>query len=98
MLYSMGFGIQQLERKIRRLQGDRSDEEKNELLAKINQLTEKLDSENARWNLLNSQLKRSQDDLRHAKRNLETLGKSKTEISNNIHELNLYNESAVKNC
>jgi UDP-glucose:O-linked fucose beta-1,3-glucosyltransferase len=94
MLYSMGYNIQQLERKIRRLEGDRTDEEKNELLAKIAQLTAKLDQETSRWNLLNAQLKRSQDDLRHAKRNMDNLEKMKTEVSTQIGELNLYNDSA----
>jgi UDP-glucose:O-linked fucose beta-1,3-glucosyltransferase len=95
MLYSMGFGVQQLERKIRRCEGDRTDEEKNELLSRIKKLTAKLDNGNSRWSLLNIQLKKSQEELRHSKRNLERLEKNKNDISNNINELNLYNESAA---
>ncbi|KAJ3349807.1 Coiled-coil domain-containing protein 39 [Kappamyces sp. JEL0680] len=95
MLYGMEFNVQQLERKIRRLEGERSDEEKNELLAKIEVQTKKYDEQMNKWNTLNSQLKRSQEDLRQATRQLERLEKSKTELNTNIGELNLYNESAT---
>ncbi|KAJ2999895.1 Coiled-coil domain-containing protein 39 [Globomyces sp. JEL0801] len=95
MLYSMEYGVQQLERKIRRLEGDRTDEEKNELLSKITALTKKLDEETLRWSVLNNQLKRSQEDLRHSRRHYEALEKTKEEINTAIGELNVYNESAA---
>ncbi|KAJ3323692.1 Coiled-coil domain-containing protein 39 [Boothiomyces sp. JEL0866] len=94
MLYSMEFGIQQLERKIRRMEGDRTDEEKNELLSKIQLLNTKLEEETNKYNMLNVQLKKSQEDLRHSRRQLETLEKTRNDIATNIRELNLYNESA----
>ncbi|KAJ3274245.1 Coiled-coil domain-containing protein 39 [Terramyces sp. JEL0728] len=94
MLYSMEFGIQQLERKIRRLEGDRTDEEKNELLSKIQTLNNKLEEETNKYNMLNVQLKKSQEDLRHSRRQLEILEKTRNDIATNIRELNLYNESA----
>ncbi|KAJ3260491.1 Coiled-coil domain-containing protein 39 [Boothiomyces macroporosus] len=94
MLYSMEFGIQQLERKIRRLEGDRTDEEKNELLSKIQLLNNRLEEETSKYNMLNGQLKKSQEDLRHCRRQLETLEKTRDDIATNIRELNLYNESA----
>lgn len=95
MLYSMEFGVQQLERKIRRMEGDRTDEEKNELLAKIEALNTKYEQQLQKWNTLNNQLKRSQEDLRQSKRQLDTLSKQKTELNTSIGELNLYNESAA---
>ncbi len=95
MLYNMEFSVQQLERKIRRLEGERSDEEKNELLAKIEVLNAKYEEQMNKWNTLNNQLKRSQEDLRQAKRQLNGLEKQKTELNTNIGELNLYNESAA---
>jgi coiled-coil domain-containing protein 39 len=94
MLYSMGYNIQQLERKIRRLEGDRTDEEKNELLAKIGKLNSQLEQESSRWSLLTTQLKRAQEDLRHSKRGHESLEKAKNDLATQIAELNLYNDSA----
>ncbi|KAI8919782.1 hypothetical protein BC831DRAFT_99800 [Entophlyctis helioformis] len=76
-------------------QGDRTDEEKDVLLKRIEQLNKELEMQTARWTLLNNQLKRSQEDLRHAKRQLDTLTKTKDQIITNIEELNMYNESAT---
>ena len=54
------FTIQQLERKIARLQGERSTEELDALNAKIKELTEMLDERNDTHQLLATQLKRLQ--------------------------------------
>ena len=95
MLYTMDFQVQQLERKLRRAQGDRTNEEKEILMKRLEELTKDSENQNAKWTLLNNQLKRSQEDLRHAKRQLENNTKTKNTIINNIEELNMYNESAV---
>ncbi|KAL5037279.1 hypothetical protein BDV3_006797 [Batrachochytrium dendrobatidis] len=94
VLYTIEFQIQQLERKLRRAQGDRTDEEKENLLKRIETLNFELDQQSSRWTLLNSQLKRSQEGLRHAKRQLDQLTKTKESIITNIDELTMYNESA----
>lgn len=93
-MYDQEFQIQQLERKVRRAQGDRTDEEKEILEQKIAQLNESLENENKRYALLNSQLKKAQDDLRQARRHLDSLVKEKERVTQSIEELNLYNDSA----
>ncbi|KAJ3041458.1 Coiled-coil domain-containing protein 39, partial [Rhizophlyctis rosea] len=94
LLYAQEFQIQQLERKVRRAQGDRTDEEKEILVKKIEDLNSQLESQTRKWTLLNSQLKKSQDDLRQGKRTLENLEKEKNAVLTSIDELNLYNDSA----
>lgn len=64
MLYSQEYQIQQLERKIRRAQGDRTDEENEILNKKIQELTSQSNVQNKRYTLLSVQLKKAQDDLR----------------------------------
>ncbi|KAI9094650.1 hypothetical protein DFS34DRAFT_628586 [Phlyctochytrium arcticum] len=64
LLYAQEFQIQQLERKLRRAQGERTDEEKEDLLKRIEDLNQQLESATLRWNLLNAQLKKSNDDVR----------------------------------
>ncbi|TPX65201.1 hypothetical protein SpCBS45565_g05309 [Spizellomyces sp. 'palustris'] len=96
LLYAQEFQIQQLERKLRRAQGERTDEEKEVLMKRIDDLNQQLGAATLKWNLLNAQLKKSQDDVRASQRNLETLEKEKTNVKQNIDELNLYNESASK--
>ncbi|KAI9358333.1 hypothetical protein DFJ73DRAFT_957800 [Zopfochytrium polystomum] len=94
LLYAQEFQIQQLERKVRRAQGDRTDEEKEILLKKIDELNTQLEEQTKKFNLLNVQLKRSQEDLRQAKRKLANLQKEQDSVVESIEELNLYTESA----
>lgn len=54
------FSIQQLERRINRMQGERSNEEKVHLEAKIKDLTDELEQKNNTHTLLTLQLKRLQ--------------------------------------
>ncbi len=93
MIYAIEFNIQQMERKLRRAEGDRSDEEKEELNKKISALSLTLEESNTRFNLLSTQLKKSQDDLRHSKRKLDSLQKIKEGVLSSIEELTIYNES-----
>lgn len=95
-MYAQEFSIQQLERKVRRAQGERSDEEKDVLQLKIANLTSQLEVDTKRWNMLNQQMKKSLDDIRAAKRRLESLEKERLVIATQIDDLNLYTESAVR--
>ena len=60
------------------MQGEHSNEEKLTLEARIKELTEHLEERQQAHTLLNAQLKRLQDDIRRAKRDLE---KSNQEMS-----------------
>ena len=95
LLYDQEFQIQQLERKVRRAQGDRTDEEKEILQEKIKHLNAELEEQNKKFSQLNVQLKKSQDDLRIARRKFDTLSKERDTITQSIDELDLYNDSAV---
>jgi UDP-glucose:O-linked fucose beta-1,3-glucosyltransferase len=96
LIYNQDFQIQQLERKIRRIQGERTDEEQEALTKKIKELQDELDALTSRANLLNSQFKRSLDDQRHAKKLLGQLTSEMGALGQEIDELNLYNDSAVR--
>jgi chromosome segregation ATPase len=96
LLYNQEFQIQQLERKVRRAQGDRTDEEKEVLELKITELNKNLENQNKKHVLLTTQLKKSQEDLRQSRRSLDLLNVEKGRITQTIDELTLYNESASK--
>lgn len=96
LLYNQEFQIQQLERKVRRAQGDRTDEEKEVLDLKITELNKNLENQNKKHVLLTTQLKKSQEDLRQSRRSLDHLTSEKGRITQTIDELTLYNESASK--
>ncbi|CAE7876649.1 CCDC39, partial [Symbiodinium sp. KB8] len=62
LIYNADFQIQQMERKVARASGERSDEEKKALQARIAELQENLDGITAQVNMLQSQCKRLQED------------------------------------
>eukprot|EP00118_Oscarella_pearsei_P001072 m.6513 g.6513 ORF g.6513 m.6513 type:complete len:941 (+) comp16077_c0_seq2:56-2878(+) len=96
LIYSQDFQLQQLERKIGRLQGERSTEEKIALNAKIKDLTVHNEEQQATETLLGNQLKRLGDDLRRAARDLEKSRKEKSDLTGKIEELELHNDSSQR--
>ena len=59
-MFFKDFAIQQLERRINRMQGEQSNEDKIHLEAKIKELTQELDEKTQTHHLLSLQLKRLQ--------------------------------------
>ena len=60
IVYNQDFAIQQLERRISRMHGERSNEEKLALEVRIKELTDELESKNSMYALLDIQRKRLQ--------------------------------------
>lgn len=96
ILYSQDFTIQQLERRIGRMAGEQSHEEKHHLEQRVKELTADLDNKNNAHNLLTLQLKRLQDDIRRVTRELETSGAQKADLTSKIEEITLYNENSER--
>ncbi|XP_064615155.1 coiled-coil domain-containing protein 39-like [Liolophura sinensis] len=96
IIYNQDFTIQQLERRINRMQGEKSNDEKIQLEMKINELTEELEQKNTTHALLTAQLKRLQDDTRRVARELEKSGAEKADLTSKIEELDLYTENSEK--
>ncbi|XP_076453930.1 coiled-coil domain-containing protein 39-like [Babylonia areolata] len=96
ILYSQEFAIQQLERRIGRMQGERSNEEKVQLEQRLQELTGDLDEKNNTHNLLTLQLKRLQDDIRRVTRELEKSGAEKWDLTSKIEEITLYNDNSER--
>lgn len=65
LLYNQEYQIQQLERKIRRILGERTDEEKEEYNQRINELSQQLDENTKKCSVLQTQYKHLQDELRY---------------------------------
>ena len=96
LIYNQEFQLQQLERKVSRAQGERSDEEKIELNARIAELQEELDQQNEVMSLLQTQLKKAENDARRGKRELEKGAADAASITTHIEELQLENASAER--
>jgi len=66
LLYNVEFQLQQMERKVARAKGERSDEETRALNARIKGLTTQLEGVNAQHSMLLAQVKKAEDDLSRA--------------------------------
>ncbi|PRP87361.1 hypothetical protein PROFUN_01623 [Planoprotostelium fungivorum] len=97
LIYNQEYQLQQLERKISRAQGERTNEERAALNARIKELTVDLDRRSEQYNLLNGQQKKIEDDVRTAKRNLEVYLKKRAVLKQKITDMELENESSARN-
>lgn len=89
LIYNAEFQIQQMERKVARAQGIRSDEEKIELKKRISQLEENLFSKQNEKKVLNNQVKRLHQEMNKSNRTLQELKEERVKCDNDIKEKNL---------
>jgi chromosome segregation ATPase len=93
LLYSIEFNVQQMERKVNRAKGERTEEEKRELQEKIDMLQEMLENLLKQHKVLDVQVTRVTDDLRQAKQVNVKLEVDKKRVTEELLELTLENES-----
>lgn len=96
IIYMQDFQLQQLERRISRMQGERSNEEKLQLEARIKDLMTQMEEHNSTHALLSAQMKNLNDDLRRANRDLNKGKEEMKNLTSKIEELNLHNDSSER--
>ncbi|XP_048844372.1 coiled-coil domain-containing protein 39 isoform X2 [Brienomyrus brachyistius] len=96
IIYNQDFQIQQLERKISRLKGEVTGEEKWVLEAKVSDLSEALEEKRTTSSMLMLQLKRLQDNIRCMQKEMEKTGVEKSDLTTKIEELDLFNDTSDK--
>ncbi|OAE22476.1 hypothetical protein AXG93_4697s1120 [Marchantia polymorpha subsp. ruderalis] len=89
VLYTLEFQIQSLERKVARASGERSDLEEQETTKKIKDLEKELDDKKHEEALVDSQLKRTKEELRATVRKNEEAKKKLADITQKNSELSL---------
>ena len=94
LLYTAEFQIQQLERKVARASGERSDEEKRALNARIDALNVELEVKTAEHSMLSGQVKKANDELRTAQRVHASSRRESLSLNNKMSELQLESENA----
>ncbi len=95
-VYMAEFEIQQLERKVARASGVRSDEEKKVMLAQIEQLKAQSEQVQAENKMLVAQRKKLENELKQSHRLVQSLSKEHEKINADIMELALKNSQAEK--
>lgn len=95
LLYSIEFNVQQMERKVNRAKGERTEEEKRELQEKIEMLQKMYDDLCKQNKVLDTQVKRVHEDYRQSKHATVTLEKEKKRVNDELLQLTLENESCT---
>eukprot|EP00698_Gefionella_okellyi_P005721 TRINITY_DN15185_c0_g1_i1.p1 TRINITY_DN15185_c0_g1~~TRINITY_DN15185_c0_g1_i1.p1 ORF type:complete len:936 (-),score=307.22 TRINITY_DN15185_c0_g1_i1:68-2806(-) len=96
LLYQQDFHIQQMERKVARASGERTNEEKKVLNAKITELQKQLQEQSELHTHLSNQLKRLADDVRKKQRELVQQRELKVQTAEKINELMLEADSVER--
>lgn len=96
VIYTQDFNIQTLERRVNRLQGEKSNDEQLELERKISELKRIKEEKKNQYDTLNNQFKRVQDETRKSNREIDELKKERGYIDSKIAELTLHIDTAQK--
>ncbi|GLI65004.1 hypothetical protein VaNZ11_008430 [Volvox africanus] len=96
LLYNVEFQLQQMERKVARAGGVRSEEETRALNARIEKLTSILDSVCQEHSMLMEQVKRAEEDLLAARRTNGALRADKAKLDETISTLKLENDMVAR--
>ncbi|GIL44733.1 hypothetical protein Vafri_2248 [Volvox africanus] len=96
LLYNVEFQLQQMERKVARAGGVRSEEETRALNARIEKLTSILDGVCQEHSMLMEQVKRAEEDLLAARRTNGALRADKAKLDETISTLKLENDMVAR--
>ncbi|NXS99050.1 CCD39 protein, partial [Jacana jacana] len=91
-IYNQDFYIQQVQRRLSRLEGEINADEKQVLETKIAELKKSLEEKKKVYDVLHAQHKKLQNDVHFIKRAMAKTGEETSGIMVKIDELNLFNE------
>ncbi|NWX19653.1 CCD39 protein, partial [Aegotheles bennettii] len=92
LIYNQDFYIQQVQRRLSRLEGEINADEKQVLEAKVAELKKTLEEKKNVYDVLNAQHKKLQSDVHFIKRAMDKTGEETNGMMIKINELNLFNE------
>lgn len=96
LLYNVEFQLAEMERRISRAQGKRSDDEVRAMNARIERLTGMLENVNAEHTMLLEQCKNTEDDLLAARRDSVKINKEKGKLDDTITVLKQESDGVVR--
>uniref|UniRef100_A0A8C0FR73 Coiled-coil domain-containing protein 39 n=1 Tax=Bubo bubo TaxID=30461 RepID=A0A8C0FR73_BUBBB len=92
LLYNQDFYIQQVQRRLSRLEGEVNADEKQVLEAKVAELKKTLEEKKNTYDVLHAQHKKLQSDVHFIKRAMDKTREETSGMMIKINELNLFNE------
>ncbi|XP_059800761.1 coiled-coil domain-containing protein 39 isoform X2 [Hypanus sabinus] len=96
VIYSQDFQIQQLEQRLAKLEGNVSHNDKEVLGDKVEELAKTLEEKKSTVNLLNSQLKKLQNDIQHLRGYLDKCREEKIDLTSKIEDIHLHIDNGEK--
>ncbi|NXY15328.1 CCD39 protein, partial [Atrichornis clamosus] len=96
LIYDQDFYIQQVQRRLSRLEGEVDSDEKQVLEAKVSELKKTLEEKKNAYDVLQVQYRKLQNDLQVIKKTIDKTGEETSGMIVKIDELNLYNERSLQ--
>ncbi|NWW75147.1 CCD39 protein, partial [Climacteris rufus] len=96
LIYEQDFYIQQIQRRLSRLEGELNSDEKQVLEAKVAELKKTLEEKKNAYDVLQAQYKKLQNDVQFIKRTIDKTGEETSGLIVKIDELNLFNERSLQ--
>ncbi|NWI97574.1 CCD39 protein, partial [Pitta sordida] len=96
LIYNQDFYIQQVQRRLSRLEGEVNSNERQVLEAKVAELKKTLEEKKNAYDALNVQYKKVQNDIQFMKGTIDKTGEETSGLMLKIDELNLYNERSIQ--
>ncbi|GET91012.1 hypothetical protein, conserved [Leishmania tarentolae] len=90
VLYNIEFSVQQMEKRVSRAKGERTEEERKELRAKIDLLQATLDEMEKQNRILQNQVKRVREEMRQSSMQIEKLEMAKKRTLDEVLETELH--------
>uniref|UniRef100_A0A8B9FRH3 Coiled-coil domain-containing protein 39 n=1 Tax=Amazona collaria TaxID=241587 RepID=A0A8B9FRH3_9PSIT len=92
IIYNQDFYIQQVQRRLSRLEGELNTDEKQVLEAKVAELKKTLEEKKTTYDVLRVQCKKLQNDVHFLKRAMDKTGEETSGMMSKINDLNLFND------
>jgi chromosome segregation ATPase len=89
LIYNAEFQIQEMERKVSRIKGERTEEEKRHLQEQITRLEEELGQMKEKKRIVQAEVKKAEAEVRASRRREEKARKMKAELEDQLVELEL---------
>lgn len=96
LLYAVDFQSQLMQRKVARVSGERTIEEKDEFNKKVGELEKQLEEQKSLQNILGNQIKRQDAELKNTTRSLADVRKENEAMGEILSELDLQNSVLAK--
>ncbi|NXO86501.1 CCD39 protein, partial [Sitta europaea] len=96
LIYNQDFYIQQVQRRLSRLEGDVNSDEKEVLEGKVAELKKTLEEKKKAYDVLQSQYKKIQNDVQIIKRTIDKTREETSDLTVKVEELTLFNDRSLQ--